>query len=437
MYGINDYLDACEHRESFLNEQHQWMSREKRLHYEEVDKLEAVLDRTRHEIAGYLIPEITDEHIDELQSRLSCHGLIEIKRGFEKEFVLVEQRTEELEGMDEIQEFDELIQSANHNVELIRPEYDRLNNAMDHWFRSRWFPGLEKRGYFEPKYQAGLFRRFFDWRAVSLLMSDLEKNAGLTFDSPEPLKSHFRELRAETEKVSAEFDKRASEADRIQALYDEYQELLLRPEQLLAELYQALGDRVIEHLETCPNEMRMRLVANDSELNKFLQRDIGIRKQIQYLKEITVTRLDSRLEETHFEIQKTQNKMQKLRFQRMRGKRKYYTEDDIARMRNVKAEKWERRRLKTEKLRQRIAEFDRYDDGSCEEDYLWWDIMTKRARGDDIFEVRDHRQRHPDWDYREHRDAFEPQTEEPQWDDAADDLAASMVASDDDLFDPS
>ena len=63
--------------------------------------------------------------------------------------------------------------------------------------------------------------------------------------------------------------------------------------------------------------------------------------------------------------------------------------------------------------------------------------MTKRARGDDIFEVREHRQRHPDWDYREHRDAFEPQTDEPQWDDAADDLAASMVASDDDLFDPS
>ena len=60
----------------------------------------------RHEIAFYFIPEIADEHIDELQSRLSCHGLIEIKRGFEKEFVLVEQRTDELEGMDEIQKFD-------------------------------------------------------------------------------------------------------------------------------------------------------------------------------------------------------------------------------------------------------------------------------------------------------------------------------------------
>ena len=78
--------------------------------------------------------------------------------------------------------------------------------------------------------------------------------------------------------------------------------------------------------------------------------------------------------------------------------------------------------------------------------YLWWDLMTKGARGDDLFEVRDFRQRHPNWNYK----SFDDPTTDPAsvdygimhdaplgnqaMDYAAADLADSMTTSSDDRF---
>jgi len=441
MHGINDYLDACEYRRDFLQGQRQWMVGERDQHVNDAERLQGELDRVRQELAGYLIPEITDDYVEELEVRLSCSTLMPIKREFHQRFEAAERRQVELESMEEIQNFDLMIETANQNIEQVRPEYDRLNQAIGFWQDSKHFSGLNERGFFEPDYTAGFFRRFFDWRAVSLLMTHLSRNANLEFDNPDDLKNHYRDLRQKVNVVTAEFNQRVAERDRIDGLNAEYQDLLSTPERLLAELYRELGAATIEHLQTCPDAMRMRLASEDKHLNAFLQKDAGLQKQAQYLRELMVTRIESNLQQTEMELNKTERKIEKLQMQRMRGKRKFFSDDDIARMRNVKSEKWEKRRLKTEKLRRRISEFDKYDRGSCSEAYLWWDLMTREAPGDDIFEVREHRFRHPNWSYRDYRDPWHSNQDDDDvglFDDAAEDLASSMAADNDaGLFDPS
>jgi len=437
MHGINQYLEACYYRESFLQDQMGWLHFEKAQHAKEIEGLESVLVRTRREFGGYLIPEVSDDYLEGLESRLSCYGLIDTKREYEDLFAVVEERTEELEGMDEIQNYDARISVANAALDEVRPEHTKQNAAMRYWSNSKWFESLNRRGYFEEKYQPWFFNRFFDWRAVSFLMSDLEENAKLKFDEPEPLRAHFRKLRADADAINEVYNERLQQVTRIGDLHSEYQDLLARPEQLLAELYQALGEKIITHLEACPNEMRMRLAAEDVALNKYLQLVIGVRKQIQYLRELSITRLDSRIDQTQIELDKSRRKIEKLRLQKIRGKYKRFSDDDIERMRNVKQDKWNRRRLKTEKLRKRISEFDRHEHGSCSDDYLWWDLITKGSNGDDLFEVQEHRRNHPDWDYRTYKDSFTTNYDEPLWDDAAEDLASSMSARDDDFFDGS
>jgi len=126
---------------------------------------------------------------------------------------------------------------------------------------------------------------------------------------------------------------------------------------------------------------------------------------------------------------------------RRRGKSKRYSQDDLNRMRTVKVEKWNKRRLKTEKIRRKITDFNKYDDGSVSDDFLWWDLITNRSYGDDIYEVREHRQRFPDWNHRRHRDPWDDDDDygnDAIIDNAADDLVASMAESDDaGLFDAS
>ena len=126
---------------------------------------------------------------------------------------------------------------------------------------------------------------------------------------------------------------------------------------------------------------------------------------------------------------------------RRRGKQKFYSQDDIDRMRAVKTEKWAKRRLKTEKIRRKITDFNKYDRGSVTDDFLWWDLITNSSYGDDIYEVREHRQRFPNWNHRQHRDSWHTDDDDDYAnaliDDAAGDLSSSMADNDSDLFDPS
>ena len=170
MYGINDYLSSCEYRKKFLLEQSAWLTEEKNNFQSDAMRLDGVLERIRQEMIGYLIPEVHDDHIAALEKRLSYPGLSPIKQKYDALFETTERRRVELETMDEIQHFDFQIDQAQRRVDDVQPTRDSMHAELTPWENSKWFAGLNKRGYFEHDYSAGLWRRFFDWRAVSFLM---------------------------------------------------------------------------------------------------------------------------------------------------------------------------------------------------------------------------------------------------------------------------
>lgn len=442
MAGIAEYLDACEYRRSFLQQQLNALQEERQMFDGDSERLSGVAQRVRQELIGYLLPEVSDQHLKSLEQRLSYSGLMSIKEKYNELFQAAERRRAEIEKMDEFLHYDFLIDQAKRNVEDVRPTYESFRQKIALWEKSRWFQQLLKRNYFDLSYTAGWWRRFWDWRAVSHLMSHLKRKGGLLFETPTELKQHYRHLRAEADDVIAAYDRRVGEHDRIEAIKSEHQQLLGAPEHLLSALFQNLGNAIIDHLDACPEEVRIDLARGDKVLNTFLRKQTGLQKQIQYLRELPVTRVDSVVQQLNQEIQSLDAKIKKLKAQQARRKRKYFSEDDIERMRNVKVDKWARRREKNARLRQRIVTFNQYDQGSFVRDYLWWDLITDGALGDDIYEVRDFRTHHPEWDRSRYRDPTSDtyaMGAAIMYDDAANDLAASMTSgsNDDSLSDHS
>ena len=438
MAGIREYLEACRYRQNFLQEQLQWLKQEYAEYGADAERLDEVSQRVQQETVGYLLPEVDDDYLSALQDKLHYPGLLPIKKEYEDRFEAAEARRVELEAMDELQQYEFFWDRAKRDVEDVRPKYDSMKEKLSHWENTKWFWQLEKRGYFKPDYQAGFFRRFFDWRAVSFLMAHLKKKAELSFDLPIKLREHYRLLREEAETVFAAFDKRMAEQTRIENLKAEHQEMLTAPERLLAELFRDLGEAALAHLNACPEDLRLEIARSDSHLNAFLRKQIGTQKQAQYLRELAVTRINSRIQQVEQELHKVDAKIRKLKMQQRRGKRKRYSRDDLFRMRNVKADKWKNKRAKTTKIRHKIVKFNKYDRGSCSSGYLWWDLITNQSHADDIYEVREFRRTNPDWDYRAYRDptttGVADQDHTGVFDDVAEDLASSMSTMDDELY---
>ena len=436
MYGIKEYIDACRDRQHFLSSQAAQFEEERRNYHEDAERLEALLDRTRKEMVGYLLPEVDDDALAALEARLSYPGLLPIKRGYEARLAEVQARCNELEAMDEI-EFHELkLDQTTKEIEEVRHTYDEYRRKLSVWENSKWFRKLDKRGYFDPDYVPTLINRFFDWRAASFLMSELAGKARLRFSSPQALPVHYRGLKLEAEPVFEVYASRTSARERLVALKAEYDELQKTPERLLSELYGDLGSALLDHLHACPVELRFELARGDPNLSVFLKKEVGVNKQAQYLRELAVTRIDTQVQRLQQELQKLDGKLQKLEWKRRRGRRKQYSATDIQRMRAVKAEKWEKRQKKIRDVRTKIVNFDRYERGSFATDFLWWDLVTRGARGDDIYEAKDFHARHPDWDYKTYRDPWEaePAAEEVAIDGAAAALASSMTTPDDEIF---
>ena len=444
MAGIREYLEACRYRQDFLQQQLRWLQEESANYAAEANRLKGVADRNRQEMIGYLLPEVNDHHIASLEQRLSYPGLSPIKKDYDGRFEAAEQRRVELEAMDEIQQYDFFLDRAQREVDDISPAYESTTKKMGHWTTSKSFWKLDKRGYFELDYKPGFFRRFFDWRDVSFLMSHLTKRADLEFENPQLVRENYRLLRDQAKDITDAYEARTGERDRISGLKEEHESMVQAPERLLGELFRDLGEATASHIDACPDELRTEIARGDKNLNAFLRKKVGTEKQIQYLRELSVTRIDARIQQVKQELHKIDAKIKKLEMQRRRGKYKRYSRDDLGRMRNVKADKWERKRQKTIKMREKIGRFEKHHRGSCSGDYLWWDVITGGARADDIYEVRVFREQNPDWNYRTYDDPYDTDNlmhddVGSHFDDAAEDLATSMSASaDDDLFmDPS
>jgi len=430
MASASKYKLAMQERQEFLRQQRKLLE-EQRADYEaDVKELGKLLDRTRQELVGYLLPELDDEALTALQERLSYPSLLPIKRDYDKRLAEIEQRREEMSQLDEIKNSEFMISRVEDQMAEIAEAYTRFNEELRPWTDSTWFHRLEDRGYFGEGYKPSLVKRFFDWRAVSFLMADLESKDGPSFIDSDQLRGHYRKLRSEADPVIGLNDDLVQQQRNLLAVKAEYEGLLTAPQEQVAEMYRVMGEAILDHLHACGEQMRIDLAGQDHHLVAFFKKEIGLSKQIQYLKELMVTRIEAQIESLGHRNDKLTRKITKVNTKLSRGKARFYTEEEVAQMREFKADKWERRQQKLRKIRTRITAFDHHDRGSFLEDFLWWDLITNRSRGDDLYEVKVFHDQYPEWDHRTYRDRWhsDDSRQERREDEAMDGAAAALVA---------
>ena len=406
MASASKYKLAMQERQEFLRQQRKLLE-EQRAEYEgDIKELCKQLDLTRQELVAYLLPDPDDEALTALQDRLSCQALLPIKQEYDGRLKEIEQRREQMSQMDEVTNSEVMISRVEDQMAEIAEDYTRFNEELRPWTDSKWFRRLAERGYFKEGYKPTLGRRFLDWRAVSFLMTDLENKNGPSFVDSDELRAHYHKLRSEADPIIALNDDLVKQQRHLLGINAEYEGLLAAPDELVAEMYRVMGGAMLDHLHACEEQMREDLAEEDRLLVVFFKKEAGISKQIQYLKELMATRIDAQIESLHERNDKLTRKIERVNSKLSRGKARFYTDEEVAQMREFKADKWERRQQKISKIRARISSFDRHGEGTFLEGYLWWDLITNGARAEDINEVKTFHEEHPDWNHRTYRDTW-------------------------------
>ncbi len=406
MASASKFKLAMQERQEFLREQRKLLE-EQRAEYEaDIRQLGQDLDQARHDLVGHLLPELDDASLRALEERLSCLTLLPIKQQNDEELAKIARRRDELADMEQVCDGEAMLAAVEDRMAEIAEDYTRLNQELRPWADSKWFKRLDARGYFKEGYQPTLARRFLDWRAVSFLMTDLEGKDGPTFSDSDALRAHYRKLRRDADPVIAAHDDLVQRQRHLLDIKAEYEGLLAAPEDRRAELYAALGEALLTHLNASGERMREELAAEDRELSPHFKREAGLTRQVRYLEGLMTARIEAQIESLGNRNEKLARKIEKVNNKLSRGKARFYTDEEVALMREFKADKWERRQQTLRKIRQRVATFDRHDEGTFLEGFLWWDLITDRAKADDLEEVKEFHDANPEWDHRTYRDRW-------------------------------
>ncbi len=429
MPNSRDFLRVADVRRDFLNEQRRLLAEELTRYRAEAERLEQVAERTRLELGGYLVPDVEDEELEGLERRYQTVGLLAAKRRVEATLEEGAARLAKLAQMDEVENHAVRAHEVQLRLDETEPTWQAVDNEVATVQHNEWFVDLESRGYFAPDYDTWLVGHFRDWRAVSFLMAAIDDDLGVELDDPDALLAWWLERRQTHEEVGLLWRNLSREKARITALNEEHARLTRQPEELLAALYDELGQLLLDHLWALDSAQRQQLLASDARLVTTMKRQRGLTKQAAYLRELGTIRIQARIDALDRELAKLERKIIKARV-----KYKNYAQSTLDGMANLKAEKWAKRHRRLEKLRRRIGGFDRWDAGALDDDFLWWDLVTKNSNGEDLHEVKAFRRRHPNFDHASYDDGFGFTPEAPALDTAAEALSEAMRGATDDAW---
>gem|GEM_PF-2365410 len=452
--SVSQLIDAVNVRRSAFEHEAQRLRDERAAHEKDADALEAQRKRNGEEMAGYLLPDLDDEDLIDLEKRLRYPVLIAEKRKTEVALAELEVERTRLEANPRYAQREVMRIDCEQQLAEIADAAQAFATEREIWEKSEYFQALFKRGWFADDYDGGLFDWLRDWRACSLLMAELEAgyraaataaegdptgSGGREFLEDEDVKAAWNTLFANSEPVLKLQQSLVASLAVMTRLEKRHAELLAAPDAMFQALWRRLADLVIEHLRAVDQELLLALAKQDEALATFLKKDAGLKKQAVYLRQLIVARINPQIARFETEVQKLGKKHEKLRYKRARGKYIAAEASDIAAMRSVPAAKWDARRSSFARTRARVTTFDNWDRGSFVSDYLWWDLVTRGARGDDLYEVRSFHERHPGWSAATFVDPLDRSDRDLAAD--ANDLAASSTVdsmlADDGLHDAS
>ncbi|MFT7624539.1 MAG: hypothetical protein ACI9WU_003727 [Myxococcota bacterium] len=414
MANSSQFIAAAGRRIDFLTQQDALLAQSAQLYTADAVRIAKVAERTRREIIGYLVPDIDDDELRDMQRKYETTGLMSLKQDAEEKLARAEARRTHLSQLHEVLHAPALVAEVDEKLADIRPTLSALERGTYAMTSSEWFVDLGERGYFSPDYSPWVVGHLRDWRSISFLMTELAE-AGHDFDTPTALEEWWLKIQQELDDVRLVVNRLAEERARVTGLADEHVQLKSRPAELLSKLHAALGEHLLEHFEACPEKTLVRLISDDPVLVTFLKKQRGLTRQTSYLAQLAQTRINAQRDSIRTQIGKLKRKVTKAR-----RKSKSYDRRTMASLAELKQDKWAKRHAGLNKLHHRIVGFDDWDSGALSADYLWWDPMTRGANADDIIEVRQFRRAHPHFNYQRYADPLSA------LDRAADDLASDL-----------
>ncbi len=437
--SLTELMVAVERRRAAFAEELDRLEVERRSHAEDAAELERQRERNGQELAGYLLPDLDDEDLLALERKLRYPALLAEKRktearlaeleaeraAIEASAIFIERAVRRIDYEGQLAEIAEAAASFKHDREV--------------WERSDHFHNLRLRGWFAPEYDGGLFDWLRDWRSCSLLMAELEAGfPGVTFPDDEDVKAAWHSHYADSEPVLGLERELLAKLAELDALEARHAVLLAAPDELFQALWRSLATLIIEHLRASPDDVLLRAARGDETMSVFLKKDHGLAKQAAYLREVMRTRVEPQQKRIGDEIRKLELKLEKLRYKRARGKYVFVTASDVASLDSLPYEKWQSRRASYAKTRARLTGFNQWERGSFVQDFLWWDLITRGAHGDDLHEVMHFHQQHPGWSVDSFRDPLDGSHHAAEHaNDLAADAAVDAMMADDTGLDPS
>ncbi len=393
MQSAKTYFEAASRRRKFLNGQLELLSAADAAYQQDADRAAVLSARAWRELGGYLLPEVDDGVIRGLETTLRYPSLVPIRDDFRQRTAAAVARREELASLEEVVHTDILVSKVDDELREITPAADGFRADLAAWSESRWYQELELRGYFG-QHEAGLWARFRNWRAVSFLMSEVADKQGLEFATGSELQEHVMTLQSDSRAL---FDHEERLKKRRQAITDldaEHTKLTTAESDLHREMYVALSEAIRDHLESTPVELRFDLAKGDPHLVTFFKKISGLDAKKSYLEELRVTRIQRHMSDLEQQRYKLDLKVSKREHKSRRGRFFGVPQSEIDSLNNHKADKWQRRHQKLEKIRNRLDRFDDYDKGTIGDQVLWWDVITRNAPGDDLYSVRTFHEQH-------------------------------------------
>jgi len=435
------YVSALLERETAYASEAAALKTELERHDDAASRLDGQIERNRREMGGYLVPDIDDETLRGLERRFHYPALMAQKATYVAAITAAETEREALEADETFINREISRIEAQTTMADVGPSYDEVCTLKEPWDAEPRHATLIKGGFYDASPPTGLMRGLSYWRQGSLLMAALEKRQLPRFKDLNDLRGRWTAIMDDYTPLHGAVTSATATLQHMDMLEARHQLLLAEPANQFKACFEAVGRSLVEHLLAIAEDSLVQYARTDPNLASFLKKDAGLRKQVAYLRELAQVRLAPAINALEAESIKAGSKARRVKGKIARGRSVRVSQQDVARTRTFPHEKWQKRRDSYEKTRDRIVTYHDYDRGSFVTEYLWWDVMTRGSRGDDLYEVRTFHERHPDWSAAAFVDpaAVGLSASETYPDDAAAAFADQLMSEDpaDGLFDAS
>ncbi len=433
-----DYIRQMEEKCREIEKEKERLKAEHQSYLDDAQAIDQKYEQTLQEMGAYLLPEVTEEALQKLSQQLGDPQIALLKAKMDKAIANSAKQAEELEQHPEIRRYNLVHSELQSEIDLLEPSTQREFEKIKFWQQSEHYQYLADAGYFKPNYRPSLWQRFKNWKHASYLMEELERpvvscdqnghfQLKNVYDvdgemlyprdgSPSRWKLvqlyHFKdakELKAEHQRTCIDgmeawetLHEMKNHLQQMEQRKKKLEALRNAPETELSNLYVELHERIAEQVEHNGEMLLQGTLGRDKFFVAYLKKLSALPKQSSYLRELAARRIAPAISDLSEIQEKTREKIVRTESKVARGKISRLEPHKIQKDVTFDQAKWSKKRGSITHLRQTIVTFEHYDRGSLVGDFLWWDLMTRAARGDDLMEVRDFHKNHPGWDYRNH-----------------------------------